>query len=178
MHTLETSIEFAPELNDQLTLLKKTLKEEKHLATENRKIVAWAAAIASQSRDMVELIKGETGELTSEEKRIVNLANSRMSVTNPYYMSRNVFPLNSGGTLDALNLRPFQELNIANGISYHYACVAISSVNHGFACFTSHMSSLQSQSQSDAAMDQALRITAAVLALKQIMFNTTLEYLK
>lgn len=178
MHSLETSIEFATELNDQLTLLKKTLREEQHLTKEDRKIVAWAAAVASQSVDMVELICTETGTLTTEEKRMVNLANSRMSVTNPYYMSRNVFPLNSGGTLEGLSMRPFQALNIVNEISYHYACVAISSVNHGFACFTSHMNSLRSLSQSDAALDQALRLTAAILAVKQIMFNTHLDYLK
>ncbi|MEH6450396.1 MAG: hypothetical protein V7765_17125 [Oleispira sp.] len=178
MNYIRESIEFAPELKDQLDLLHNVLKVENHLTSENRKVVAWATAIASQEKTLVNLIQSETNELSSDEKRIVTLASSRMAVTNPYFMSRNVFPLQSGGTLKSINLRPFQELNIENETSYHYACIAISSVNNGFVCFNSHMSSLQSRSETDDALDQALRIIASVLSLKQLMFNVDIEYLK
>lgn len=178
MNHLKESIEFSPELKDQLDLLQKALNEENHLIAENRKIVAWATAIASQNKKLVEFIAAATDILSVDEKKIVTLASSRMAVTNPYFMSRNVFPLQSGGTLKSINLRPFQELKIENEVGYHYACIAISSVNNGFVCFNSHITSLQSQSQKDEAIDQALRIVAAVLSIKQILFNVEVEYLK
>ena len=178
MEHLEKSIAFAPELQDQVDFLKKVLKRERYLTLENRKLVAWATATASQNIALIELINSEVGELSAEDKRIVAIASSRMAVTNPYYMSRNVFPLESGGTLNALSMRPFQDLKINNETGYHYACIAISSVNNGFVCFNSHANSLKSLSQSDDAIDQAIRIISSVLAIKQIMFNVNLEYLK
>jgi hypothetical protein len=177
MNHLKESIAFAPELKDQLDLLHITLHEENHLTPENRKIVAWATAMASQNKKLVEFTASETDNLTVDEKKIVTLASSRMAVTNPYFMSRNVFPLQSGGTLKSINLRPFQELNIDNEVGYHYACIAISSVNNGFLCFNSHMTSLQSLSEKDDAIDQALRIVSAILSIKQIMFNVEISSL-
>lgn len=171
MESLKKAVVLVPELQDQLDFLQNTLHKEDHLSQENRKVVAWATAVASQDTASVELIKSEMGELSADEKKIVTLASSRMAITNPYFMSRNVFPLQSGGSLAALGLRPFQELNVENETAYHYACIAISSVNNGFVCFSSHMSSLQSLSQSDEAMDQAMRIITAVRSSKQIMFN-------
>ena len=95
-----------------------------------------------------------------------------------FIQSFQIYSLQSSGTLKSINLRPFQELKIENEVSYHYACIAISSVNNGLVCFNSHMTSLQSQSQKDEAIDQALRIVAAVLSIKQLLFNVEVEYLK
>jgi len=178
MNDLTHKIQFAPELQDQLELLQKVLKKDSHLAPDNRKLVAWATAIASQNMPLIELIKSEVGELSIEEKKIITIASSRMAVTNPYFMSRNVFPLQSGGALNDINMRPFQDLNIKNDTGYHYACIAISSVNSGFMCFASHANSLKSNLESEGAIDQALRIISAVLAIKQIIFNVNVEYLK
>ena len=178
MNDLSQKIEFAPELNDQLELLQKVLKKENSLSSENRKLTAWATAIASQNAALVVFIKHEAGELSPEDKKIITIASSRMAVTNPYFMARNVFPLQSGGALNDLNMRPFQALNIKNETGYHYACIALSSVNNGFACFASHANSLKTSAQSEAAIDQALRIVASVLAVKQIMFNITVADLK
>ena len=178
MENLEENIAFTPELQDQLDLLQSVLKKESYLTSENRKLVAWATATASQNVPLIAFIKSELGELSTDEKRIIAIASSRMAVTNPYYMSRNVFPLQSGGTLKDLNMRPFQDLKINNETGYHYACIAISSVNNGFVCFTSHTNSLKSHSQNDEAIDQAIRIISSVLAIKQIMFNINVEYLK
>tara|TARA_R110001592_G_scaffold86556_3_gene255490 strand:- start:1486 stop:2022 length:537 start_codon:yes stop_codon:yes gene_type:complete len=178
MNDLTHKIQFAPELQDQLQLLQNVLKKDSYLAPENRKLTAWATAIATQNMDLIELIKSETDELSIEEKKIITIASSRMAVTNPYFMSRNVFPLKSGGSLNDINLRPFQDLNIKNDTGYHYACIAISSVNSGFMCFASHANSLKSNLESEDAIDQALRIISAVLAIKQIIFNVNVEYLK
>ncbi len=178
MDKLKKVIGFAPELQDQIELFEKVIKKEHHLTQENIKLVAWATAIASQNMPLVEFINDELGELSSDEKRIITIASSQMAVTNPYYMSRNVFPLQSGGTLDAISLRPFQDLKIKNEIGYHYACIAISSVNSGFMCFSSHTNSLKSHSQNDDSIDQANRIISAVLSIKQIMFNAKVDYLK
>lgn len=54
----------------------------------------------------------------------------------------------------------------------------ISSVNSGFMCFASHANSLKSNLESEDAIDQALRTISAVLAIKQIIFNVNVEYLK
>lgn len=178
MNNLSQKIEFAPELNDQLELLQKVLKTEINLTPENKKITAWATAVASQNAALVALIKDEVGELSPEEKKIITIASSRMAVTNPYFMGRNVFPLQSGGTLNDINMRPFQALDIHNETAYHYACIAISSVNNGFVCFASHANSLRASAQSEDAIDQALRVIASVLAIKQIMFNVTIADLK
>ena len=170
MNELTKVVATFPELQDQIDLLNNTLKKEGALKVEHRNIVAWAAAVGCQNTELLAEVLSKTGELSADDKRSVAIANSRMSVTNPYFMGRNIFPVKSGGTLDGLNFRPFPELNIKDDVGYHYACTAVSSVNGGYMCFSSHMNSLQSSGQSDEAIDQAQRITAAVLAIKQLMF--------
>ena len=171
MKRLERITELYPELQDQINLLKNVITKERCLSPENIKLVAWATATASQNKALIELVKSTVGELSSEEKRIVVISSSRMAITNPYYMSRNIAPLNSGGTLHALGMRPFQDFKIGNETGYHYACIAVSSVNNGLVCFSSHINSLKTHAQNDDAIDQALRITSALLAAKQIMAN-------
>lgn len=73
MNNLSQQIEFAPELNDQLELLQKVLKTEINLTPENKKITAWATAVASQNAALVALIKDEVGELSAEEKKSLPL---------------------------------------------------------------------------------------------------------
>ncbi|MEH6533034.1 MAG: hypothetical protein V7735_17060, partial [Photobacterium frigidiphilum] len=75
------------------------------------------------------------------------------------------------GSLNALYFRSFADINVKNEVAYHYACVAVSMVNGGFACFQSHCGSLKQLGESDKAIDQALRITAALMAARQIAFN-------
>ncbi len=168
---IDKSLALIPELKDQVDLFKATFTQENHLSEDNRKIVAWATAIASQSKDVTDFIKSEAGELSDSDKKVVVSASSRMAVTNPYFMSRNAHPLKVGGTLDSLNMRPFQDLTIENSQGYHYACIAISLINNGFVCFNSHISNLKADSQKDAAIDQAMRLVASICAIKQLLFN-------
>ena len=125
--------------------------------------------------DLTEYVKSEVGGLSAEEKRAIYIASSRMSVTNPYFMGRSIHPLQAGGTLDALDFRPFPQLNVENEQGYHYACVAVSLINGGFVCFNSHITSLKADSQQDEAIDQALRLVASICSIKQLMFNAQID---
>lgn len=168
---IQKSLALNPELNDQIDLFKATFVQENNLSESNKIIVTWATAVASQSKNLLDFIKSEVGELSDSDKKVVQTASSRMAVTNPYFMSRNAHPLHAGGTLESLKMRPFQDLKIENSQGYHYACIAISSINNGFICFNSHISSLKADSQQDVAIDQAMRLVASLCAIKQLLFN-------
>jgi alkyl hydroperoxide reductase subunit D len=68
-------------------------------------------------------------------------------------------------------MRPFPELQVTDETGYHYACVAVSLINQGFACYNSHIASLKAAGESDEAIDLAIRIAVSVSALRQISFN-------
>lgn len=175
MSQLHQTLLSYPELNDQIELFEQLLHQENHLAPEHRKVICWAAALASKDSTLLDFIRDKAGLLSKEDRRAVIIASSRMALTNPYFMGRSVHPLQTGGSLQSLNLRPFHTLGISDETGYHYACIAISLINNGFACYNSHISSLKSTSQSEDAIDQAIRLTAVVKALGQILFNSTLE---
>jgi AhpD family alkylhydroperoxidase len=164
---------FPAESEDQKTLLNKVLTEQKFLSPVNRKCSAWAAALACQDLSVIAVVKDHLGTLTENEQRELLFAVSRMSVTNPYFVSRGIIDLQAGGTLDALCFRSFAAIKVSNEIAYHYACVAVSIVNGGHACFHSHCSSLKHLGETDQAIDQTLRITAALMAVRQVAFNQT-----
>ncbi|MGB0895567.1 MAG: hypothetical protein ACPGUD_14315 [Parashewanella sp.] len=171
MDMFKQSLTLTPAFSEQLNLFRQAAQKQPHLSAENCKIVAWAAAMASQDKALITLVRNYIGELNQEDKRLIITATTRMAVTNPYFMSRNVHPLQAGGTLTDLNMRPFQDLGIDNAIGYHYACIAISLINQGFACFNSHLSSLKMASETDKAIDQALRLVASLTSMKQALFN-------
>ncbi|CAM1350726.1 hypothetical protein [Tenacibaculum insulae] len=162
-----------PEIKDQEKLLEETLKENDFLSKQHIKIVAWASSIVTKDTEIVSYIKEKVGELNKEEKRTVFIASSRMSVTNPYFMGRNVHPVNAGGTIDSLGFQPFQSLKITDELAYHYACIAFSIINGGYMCFNSHMTSLKNLGQDPKAIDQALRLSVAISAIRQGIFNST-----
>lgn len=171
MSYIHELLDAIPELQDQCQLFKQTAIEQGDLSHEHKKLVAWAAALACQDECTVSQVVEQLGSLTRDEQRMVILSSARMAVTNPYFMSRNVLPLEAGGSLDALQMRPFPALGVADGVGYHYACIAVALVNQGFVCFNSHVASLKAAGESDAAIDQAIRLTSAVSALRQISFN-------
>ncbi|NQZ32919.1 MAG: hypothetical protein HRU06_16750 [Oceanospirillaceae bacterium] len=171
MNDIEQNLKLIPELADQIDLFRASAFEEDWLAQEHREIVAWATATACQNIKIINYVKEQLGPLSPAQKKIILTASSRMAITNPYFMSRNIYPLQAGGSLKDLAMRPFHELNIKDSIAYHYACIAISLINNGFMCFNSHLSSLKSEEQSDKAIDQALRLVSAVASMKQNIFN-------
>jgi alkyl hydroperoxide reductase subunit D len=161
-----------PELKDQMQLFEQTLMVENQLELSNRRWVCWAAALALQNPTVIALVKERIGEMDQQQTKAITLASSRMAVTNPYFMSRNVHPLQAGGDLASLQMRPFNQLGVSDNTGYHYACIAISAINGGFVCFNSHLSSLKTSGQTDEAIDQAMRLVCAMLAIKQIAFNS------
>ncbi|WP_420589951.1 carboxymuconolactone decarboxylase family protein [Bacterioplanoides sp.] len=160
-----------PELQDQRQLFEQAVIHESHLSLSHKKLVAWAAALACKDECAVGQVNDTVGNLTRVEQKAVMLASSRMAVTNPYFMGRNVQPLDAGGSLQSLGMRPFPELQVTDETGYHYACVAVSLINQGFACYNSHIASLKAAGESDEAIDQAIRIAVSVSALRQISFN-------
>ena len=176
MSTTLPSICFSAESKDQQTLLNTVLTEQEFLSPVNRKWAAWAAALACQDLSVIAAVKDRLGALAEHEQRELLFAVSRMSVTNPYFISRGVVDLAAGGTLDSLSFRTFDAIKVTNEIAYHYACVAVSMVNGGHACFHSHCGSLKQLGESDQAIDQALRITAALMAARQVAFNQTVLF--
>jgi len=171
MSTTLPQICFPAESEDQKTLLNNVLTEQEFLSPVNKKCSAWAAALACQDQSVIAVVKEHLGALTENERRELLFAVSRMSVTNPYFVSRGIIDLQAGGTLNALCFRSFADIKVSNEIAYHYACVAVSMVNGGHACFHSHCSSLKQLGETDQAIDQTLRITAALMAFRQVAFN-------
>lgn len=155
----------------QVALFQSAALNETHLQPTYRRWVAWAAALASKDDAVVQLISRHIEPLQSDEQYALEHALNRMAVTNPYFFSRQFFAPNAGGSLEALAMPPFASLGIENDTAYHYACIAISMINGGYACYQSHMSSLLQAGETDAAIDQAMRLTAAVSALRQATFN-------
>ncbi len=168
---LRTLLAQVPELEDQIHLLNETLSEDSPLSTANRDWVFWACLHALRDPELLVWAKQQFPAPCADTQKGVLLASSRMAVTNPYFMARNIQPLQAGGSLDSLEMRPFSALDVSDACGYHYACVAISAVNGGFVCYNSHLHSLKTSGESDAAIDQALRLVAALCSLRQIFFN-------
>ncbi|GIU03361.1 hypothetical protein TUM4261_00490 [Shewanella sp. c952] len=169
---MSTFVQFPDESEDQRLLLKSVLIGENHLPSSAIRMVAWSAALACRDSEVVKQVQFIVGELCKEAKRDMQYAMSRMSVTNPYFFSRQFVDIHAGGDLPSLKFRPFADIAVDNEVNYHYACIAVSMVNGGYACFKSHTMSLKALGESDTAIDQAMRITAAVMAARQVHFNS------
>ncbi len=174
MNTFEKLFQTIPELKEQYNLFENTLLEEDSLSKKYIKWVAFSAAIALKEKTLVSLVEGKLGKLEEDEKKAIFLASSRMAVTNPYFMARNIQPLKAGGSLESLNMSVIQNLGVNDMTAYHYACITISSINSGFVCFNSHVQNLKAHKQSDFAIDQAMRLSASMSSLKQLIFNKSL----
>lgn len=174
MNSLEILLKKIPELQDQLDLLEKTITNNTILTKSQIKIIAWSSCMQTKSEDITNYIESKIGKLNTEEERIVTIASSRMSITNPYFMGRNVHAVNAGGTLDALNLRPFMSLKINDDIAYHYSCISFSLLNGGYMCFNSHITSLERLQQKAEAIDQALKLAVAIASIRQMFFTKTI----
>lgn len=164
------TIKFLEDSEDQAMMLHGILAEELLFPTHKRYVV-WATVMAARCTDLMSLAQDVAAGLDDVSKRDIRFALNRMSVTNPYFFSRNYAQVNAGGSLDGLNLRPFDEINVNDEVGYHYACIAISMVNGGYNCFRSHVASLQQLGQNDSAIDQAMRLTSALMAMRQILFT-------
>jgi len=161
---------YPDESEDQKCLLDSLLTTPCFLSASLAKQCAYSAALACQDQSVMDLISDSVGKLLLKERQLITYAVSRMSTTNPYFMSRKALNLSGEGTLTALKLRPFADLDIADTSAYHYACVCVSMVNGGYDCLQGHADSLRQGGQTDDAIDEALRITAAVMAARQIVF--------
>ncbi|WP_261840800.1 carboxymuconolactone decarboxylase family protein [Aliamphritea ceti] len=171
MSDLTTLLNTIPEIQDQLTLFTDAASATAALSSENRDWVLWASLHAMRDKPLIEWAKKQYPEPLEAVKRGVLIASSRMAVTNPYFMASNIQPLQAGGSLEDLSMRPFSELQVQNTCGYHYACIAISVVNGGFVCYNSHLHSLRQEGESDTAIDQALRMVASLSSIRQSIFN-------
>ncbi|MGF1725678.1 hypothetical protein [Photobacterium nomapromontoriensis] len=157
-------------INDQIALLTSLLTQPKELNNDNLIYAAWAAALNSQSKNVVEHIAKYIPRPNSEALMAIESAISRMGVTNPYFIARQFVNIEAGGSLDALHFRPLQALNIANETAYHYACVVVSLMNGGHVCFRSHVNSLLAVNESAASIDAAMRLGAVCSSLSKRAF--------
>ncbi|WP_136468558.1 hypothetical protein [Flagellimonas onchidii] len=172
MEILNKIIKQIPEIEDQQKLFEETLKGNKLLSKEHIKMIAWASSMVTRDEKIVSLIKSKVGELDEEEKRILHIASSRMSVTNPYFMGRSVSAIDTGGTIEDIGLRPFPSLGIVDELAYHYICMVFSLINGGYMCYGSHKASLLRLGQHPGAIDQALKLAVVISAIRQNIFNS------
>lgn len=163
------------EAEDQKALFDKIAKGETALTGNNLKYTAWGAAYACRDTSIIQLVTKAIGALDPALKRDVKFATMRMSVTNPYFFSRQFVQTGAGGTLQDLNFRNFAEIKATDETAYHYACLAISMINGGYVCFASHTGSLQQSGESADAIDAAMRLTAAINAMRQLAFIDKIE---
>jgi alkyl hydroperoxide reductase subunit D len=164
------------EAQDQKALFDNIAKDSGTLTGNNLKYTAWAAAYACRDKSVLKLVGDTIGPLDTTAKRDVKFATMRMAVTNPYFFSRQFVQTDAGGTLQDLNLRGFDTLNVADETAYHYACLAISMINGGYVCFASHTNSLQQSGESAKSIDTAMRLTSAINAMRQLAFLDPIEH--
>lgn len=161
---------YPAESEDQQRLLNSLLSEPVHLTLAQVKICAYAAALACQDRTLMDLVADTTGKLELEQRRLLTYAVSRMAIANPYFSSQAALNLSTETSHQALELRSSGELGIHDMTAYHFSCACISMVNRATPCLAEHVERLQQAKQSDAAIDEALKITAAIIATRQIVF--------
>lgn len=146
---------------DQVELLKKLLSNTNDSNQLSIAYAAWASVYTTGSEYLKTIVLQVISEPSLSQKRDINFAVARMGVTNPYFVARQYIDVTAGGTLEALNFKPFPMLDIENELPYHHACVAISLINGGHMCLRSHVSSLQAVNESDKNIDNSMRIAAA-----------------
>lgn len=157
-------------IDDQVALLTSLFTKQKELNNDNLIYAAWAAALNSQSRNVVDHIAKHIPRPNAETITAIEYAISRMGVTNPYFIARHFVDIKAGGTLDDLHFRPLQALNIANETAYHYACVVVSLMNGGHVCLHSHVNSLLALNESHKSIDAAMRLGAVCSSLSKRAF--------
>lgn len=153
---------------DQIDLLHNLLQTVNEDDRISVMYAAWASALTTGSSYVKDLVKTYIGTTKPLEMRDIEFAIARMGVTNPYYMARQFSPLAVDASLENLNFRSFDLLDVKNEIAYHHACVAISLINGGYICLRSHVSSLQSSGVSDEKIDITMRIAAVCHSLNII----------
>lgn len=156
---------------DQENLLKNILLNTRGLDKESIIFSAWAAVYTVQSTYVENLVEGWIGKPDQKQKRAILFAVARMGVTNPYFVSRQYLDINAGGTLEALNFRPFSEIKVTNEAAYHYACVTISVINGGHMCLRSHAMSLLNSGATDENIDAVMRLGAVCHSLAKLEFS-------
>jgi len=155
---------------DQQALFNQLITEPAPLTKSRVSYICWAAALASREPALVHQVEQALGPLPQELRQEVEFAVMRMSVTNPYFVARNVGAVNNPTDLSALAMRPLSEIAPADSVAYHYACVAVSSLNGGFVCLGSHIQSLRQSGESEQAIDTALKLAAALCGLRAQAF--------
>lgn len=160
---------------DQTNLLVSLMTKTSGLDGENLVYIAWAAALNSQSDYVVELVAKSIHYPNVEQLRAIQFAISRMGVTNPYFLARQFVDVKAGGTLEDLNFRSLQQLNIRNEVAYHYACVVVSLMNGGQMCLRAHVDSLKNSRQSDKNIDAAMRFGAVCSSLSKHPFMAKID---
>ena len=161
--------------SEQLALLKKLTSGQDHLTGENLLYCTWASALNSQSTFVVEQVSALIEKPNTEQKRAISLAISRMGVTNPYFISRQLVRVMAGGTLNDLGFSSLSALNVENEIAYHYACIVISLMNGGQPCLNSHIHSLRAAGETEQAIDAAMRLAAICSSLAKSQFALSID---
>ncbi|GAM66139.1 hypothetical protein JCM19236_3591 [Vibrio sp. JCM 19236] len=151
---------------DQLTLLKNLLSSTNDTNYVRVLYAAWASALTTGSRYVIDLVKAEIDEPTESQRRDIEFAIARMGVTNPYFIAKQFVEVNAGGSLESLNFKSFASLNVEDEVAYHHACVAISLINGGHMCLRSHVGSLQQAGVPDPEIDATMRLAAVCHSLK------------
>ena len=159
-----------PVITDQIALLSSLLTKQTELNNDNLIYAAWAAALNSQSKYIVENISQHIQRPDVNTLQDIEYAISRMGVTNPYFMSRQFVDIQQGGSLNSLHFRPLQALNIKNETAYHYACVVVSLMNGGHMCLSSHVNSLLERNETEKSIDAAMRLGAVCSSLAKRTF--------
>lgn len=156
---------------DQKNLLEDILLKTPDLDQEALFFSAWASAYTVKSPYLSDLIEKLLGVPSQQQQKEILFAVARMGVTNPYFVSRQHLNLTTEATLEALNFRPLNQINLSNEIAYHYACVAISVINAGHVCLRSHVATLQKAGATDQNIDTILRLAAVCHSLAKLEFS-------
>ncbi|MBY3787927.1 hypothetical protein [Photobacterium carnosum] len=159
-----------PVIDDQIALLSSLLTKQTELNNDNLIYAAWAAALNSQSKYLVEYINKHIKLPDEAILEDIEYAISRMGVTNPYFIARQFIDIKEGGSLKSLHFRPLQALNIKNETAYHYACVVVSLMNGGYICLSSHVNSLLELNETEKSIDAAMRLGSVCSSLSKRSF--------
>lgn len=155
---------------EHLELLNALISRQSLLSTNRMQYIVYAAALASQNKNVLQHIQHLVGDVTKKQRQDIHDAVVRMAATNAYYMVTNSVNLDCNMS-NAMQLASLKELDVEDQISYYYACIAACLVNQGYSCLNNHITLLRSCDETDDTINMALRLAVSVLTMCQSNFN-------